>query len=662
VVVGVGDDGARPSTGARMRVKLLGPVCVLRGEEAVRLPPSRKVRALLAYLALAPGDVSRSQLCELLFEMPDDPRGELRWCLSRLRGVIDDRERRRVVTHADRIRVDLSDCEVDAVEIARSVDAGIASLAKSRREKLEALFGGEFLEGLEIEHSPAFDAWLTAQRWRFRNARVALLEHLAAADGATLAHVERWLDLAPFDPNAHARLLAVLARTGRIREGDAHVATTVRRFEAEGLDPAPIRAAWRAARADSHTATVRGTPSQDQEPAAAPRRASLAVMPFVDPDATERGGAADALAHDVITRLAQLRCVFVIAQGTVFALHERRIGPEEAGRMLDVDYVVAGTVRRRKARVSVTVELIETRSARILWAEDFEGGDGGALRVLDEIGDRIVASVASEVEANERNRAVLRPPNSLDAWEAHHRGLWHMYRFNRDDNAQAHHFFTRAIALDPTFARAYAGLSFTHFQNAFQGWGAREAESEHALRAATQSLLIDERDPAAHWAMGRALWLGRRDDRSIEALERAVDLSPNFALGHYALAFVNAQTGDPRAAIASADASRRLSPFDPLLFGMLAARAMALVRLGRLDEAAEWAVKAARRPNAHPHIDAIAAICLALAGATDEAGVHAQATCRALPGYRSADFFRAFRFHPDDAARFREGAARVGMT
>jgi tetratricopeptide (TPR) repeat protein len=182
------------------------------------------------------------------------------------------------------------------------------------------------------------------------------------------------------------------------------------------------------------------------------------------------------------------------------------------------------------------------------------------------------------------------------------------------------------------------------------------------LRAATQSLLIDERDPAAHWAMGRALWLGRRDDRSIEALGRAVDLSPNFALGHYALAFVNAQTGDPRAAIASADESRRLSPFDPLLFGMLAARAMALVRLGRLDEAAEWAVKAARRPNAHPHIDAIAAFCLALAGATDEAGVHAEATRRALPGYRSADFFRAFRFHPDDAARFREGAARVGMT
>ena len=126
--------------------------------------------------------------------------------------------------------------------------------------------------------------------------------------------------------------------------------------------------------------------------------------------------------------------------------------------------------------------------------------------------------------------------------------------------------------------------------------------------------MADDRDPAAHWAMGRALWLRGRHDQSVVELERAIDLSPNFALGHYTLAFVHSQTGDPKAAIASSDHSRRLSPFDPLLFGMLGARAMALVRLGRFEEAADWAVKAAARPNAHPHILAIAAFSLALCG------------------------------------------------
>src|SRR6185436_15626121 len=131
----------------------------------------------------------------------------------------------------------------------------------------------------------------------------------------------------------------------------------------------------------------------------------------------------------------------------------------------------------------------------------------------------------------------------------------------------------------PTFARAYAGLSFTHFQNAFQGWAERERETDKAFEAAGQSLMIDDHDPAAHWSMGRALWLHGRQDQSLFELERAVDLSPNFALAHYALAFVHSQSGDPRAALKFTDHSRQLSPFDPMLFAMLGARAMALVRL-----------------------------------------------------------------------------------
>jgi TolB-like protein/tetratricopeptide (TPR) repeat protein len=385
-------------------------------------------------------------------------------------------------------------------------------------------------------------------------------------------------------------------------------------------------------------------------------------MPFVDWSTATgaRGGAADALAHDVITRLAKLRSMFVIAQGTVFALHERRIGPEEAGRMLNVDYVVSGSVRRYDKRITVTVELVETRTARIVWAEIFNPGSDDVFLVLDEIGNRIVASVAHEIETIERNRAILKPPNSLDAWEALHRGLWHMYRFSKPDNERARHFFETAVRLDPTFARAFAGLSFTHFQNAFQGWAEREPEIDRAFETAGQSLMVDDRDPAAHWAMGRALWLRGQHEQSVVELERSIDLSPNFALGHYTLAFVHAQNGDPRAAISSSDHSRQLSPFDPLLFGMLGARAIALVRLGQFDEAADWAVKAAGRPNAHPHILALTAYSLALAGALREARVYAAALHRKRPRYSIADFLGAFQFDPPGAALFRKGAKRIG--
>jgi DNA-binding SARP family transcriptional activator len=654
---------------------MLGPMTISRDGRMVALPASRKARALLAYLALAPAAVTRSQLCELLWDVPNDPRGELRWCLSKIRPIVDGRDRRRVHTHDDTIQLDLAGCFVDAIEIARATKEGVEGLVPERQRTLAMLFNGDFLEGLEIDRSPVFNGWLTAQRRRFRGCHAALLEHLVKSvpDDEAVGYVEKWLQLAPFDLRVHEILLTALARRGGIREGEEHVAATLGLFEAEGLDCAPIRAAWRSARAQAaspppapaavSSSAAAATSDRDDIVAVAPRRASIAVMPFVDWSAASgaRGGTADALAHDVITRLAKLRSMFVIAEGTVFALHERRIGPEEAGRMLNVDYVVSGSVRSDGKRLTAAVELVETRTARIVWAEIFNHRLDDTFVVLEEIGNRIVASVASEIEMIERNRAILKPPNSLDAWEAHHRGLWHMYRFSRPDNEQAQHFFQTAVRLDPTFARAYAGLSFTHFQNAFQGWAKREPEVDRAFATAGQSLMVDDRDPAAHWAMGRALWLRGRQDESVVELERTIDLSPNFALGHYTLAFVHSQAGDPGAAISSADHSRHLSPFDPLLFGMLGARAMALVRLDRFDEAADWAVKAAARPNAHPHILAIAAYSLALAGSLDEARAHAAGIHRVLPRYSVADFFRAFQFDSHGEALFRKGAKRIGM-
>jgi DNA-binding SARP family transcriptional activator/TolB-like protein len=664
---------------AALRLRLLGPMTIHRGTAVVALPPSRKVRGLIAYLALAPHAVARSHLCELLWDLPNDPRGELRWCLSKARGLLDDAARPRVVTDGDMVRLDLSGCTVDAGEVRRATQEGIAGLPLERLRALSSLCAGDFLQGFEIERSAPFSAWLTGQRRHLRAAHAAILEHrvraLPAASDEVVSCLEQWLQLAPFDRRAHELLLDALARRGRIREGDEHLAATARAFEAEQQDWAPIGLAWRAAKARHAAAPVAlrsdepfiiQTVTPDEPAKAAPRaqqRASIVVMPFVDTarEGSVRGGLADGLAYDVITRLAKLRSLFVIAPGTVFALDERQVGAEEAGRRLNVDYVAGGTLRRAGTHLHVNVQLTETRSARIVWADTITARHHDALGVLEEIGNRIVASIAHQIELAERNRAVLKPPNSLDAWEAHHRGLWHMYRFNRDDNLEARHFFEAALRLDPTFSRPYAGLSFTHFQSAFLGWGERAHEIEQAYGAASRGLMTDEQDPAAHWAMGRALWLRGRLDESLTELDTSVDLSPNFALGHYTLAFIHSQTGDAEAAIRSADHSRNLSPFDPLLFAMLATRAIALMRLGRFDEAADWGAKAAVRPNAHVHVLAIAALCLALAGRVDEARTITASIHRQVSSYCLADFLGAFRFADDGEALLRRGAGLIGL-
>lgn len=403
------------------------------------------------------------------------------------------------------------------------------------------------------------------------------------------------------------------------------------------------------------------TPESHELEAPSTQRASVAVMPFGDrsPGGELLVGLANAIAHDVITRLAKLRSVFVIAQGTVFALHERNVGPEEAGRLLRVDYLVSGSIQRRSEVLAVDVELTETSSARIIWTESFRHRFDDTFGVLDAIGDRIVGSIAGEIEALERNRAVLRPPESLNAWQAYHRGLWHIYRFSKADNEQAQGFFEKAVKLDPTFSRAHAGLSFTHWQGAFQGWVKREEGMERAYATAGQSLMADDRDPAAHWAMGRALWLRGRPDHAIAELEQAVELSPNFALAHYNLAFVHATGGDPALAIAHSDHSRELSPYDPMLFAMLCSRALALARQGRFEDAVDWATKAAGRPNAHAHILAVAAYCLALADRHEAARVQLTAVRKLLPQYRVDDLVTAMQLDADGEALFRRAAGAI---
>lgn len=660
-----------------LQLRLLGPLTLSRGSQPVALPPSRKVRALIAYLALSPQAVARGQLCELLWDLPNDPRGELRWTLSKARALVDSPGRPRLLAEGDALRLDREGLAIDVLTIDAALQAGPATLGADGLRALAARFGGDFLEGVEIERSTPWSSWLIGRRRHYRAARVAILEQLNRVlepDGdEALAALEQWLQLAPFERRAHEAMLDALARRGRLREGDEHLAVTARQFEAEAQDWAPLGHAWRAARQRhapgmstlSAPAPVR-TPIV--EPAegpvtAMPRRASIAVMPFAEPgrDAAARGGLADGLVHDVITRLAKLRSVFVIAQGTVFALDARNVGAEDAGRALDVDYVASGSLRRAGGQLNVNVQLADSRSARIVWAEVFSTRLGDPFEVLEEIGNRIVSSIASQIEIAERNRAILKAPNSLDAWEAHHRGLWHMVRFNGDDNVQARHYFEQAVRLDPGFARPYAGLSFTHFQDAFLGWSDREPAVEAAYRSASQGLLADDLDPASHWALGRAQWLRGRIGESLAELDTAVALSPNFALGHYTLAFVHAQSGDPRTAIRASDHSRDLSPFDPMLFAMLASRAMALMRLGRHEEAADWAMKAAARPNAHVHVVSFAAHSLALAGRLSEARTLTASVRRQRPGYGVDDFLKAFRFDEDAERLMRGIAPRIAL-
>jgi DNA-binding SARP family transcriptional activator len=664
-----------------LEIRVLGPLRVTRAGVDIALPKSRKVRALLAVLALEPAPMSRSRLCDLLWDAPNDPRGELRWCLSKLRGVLDDETHTRVVTHGQStVELDLGDCVVDAIEIRRVVTAGIATATTERLAEVSTLIGGDLLDGMQVDGAE-LTGWLVAQRQRCHAQCIAILRELAQRSprgSNQLFHaLEALLQRAPFDQRGHELMIDALLAGGRLRDAEDHVTTTIRLFEREGVDWAPLRAAWQTARSTPVsiardavvTADVRAGTSAATDivetgtprPVTPPRQGSIVVMPFVasTPDTPD---IANGLTDDIITRLAKLRALFVIARGTSYALRDRGVDAREAGRILDVAYAVTGVVRRNGNRLVIVVELVETASGVIVWTDELQVVADETLAVLDSIVDRVVATVAEEIERTESKRAIIKPPSSLDAWEAYHRGLWHMYRFTGVDNESAARFFRDALQLDPGLARAHAGLSFTHFQNVFLGLTSdRDQQLALALATAGQSLAADDRDPAAHWAMGRALWLSGDQRASISELESSIELSPNFALGHYTLGFVHAQSGDPQTAINATEHSRQLSPFDPLQFGMLGSRAIAHMRLGERDAAADWGVKAANRPNAHVHILAIAATTLGLAGRRDHGREVVGRMHARLSSYRLEDFLRAFKLAPDAEQLVREGARQVGL-
>lgn len=715
-----------PCASTRPSLRLLGPIEWRAGGQLIALPASRKVRALLAFLAVAVRPIERSRVIGLLWDGPADPRSELRWCLSRLRALLDgSSDASRVRAAGGTVELDLAGVDVDARAVQSTLDAGLETIGWPALRAVADRYGGEFAEGLALDRCPEFDVWLEAERLAWRERHVRLLERLVAFSGGPGEHedqggpgeserrtwIARLLALAPYDIDAHRQWLESLLRSRRIDEAGQHVDQATRTFEKAGIDPMPLRQIWRSLRppcppaaspsslpaafdaegdagpmtkdraADTTSIAWQAAVTIDATADITPRvsaagaiprqqsRPAIAVMPF-SPQAGRTDGMAEswaaiagqALTRDVIRRLSRLRMAAVFAAASVFALQRRDIGIVEAARLLGADYVVNGTLVDGTSGLQIDVELVETRRWQAVWAERFEHPPGDWGAAVDAIGSSVAAAVAGEVELLERERAFGPDTALLTAWQAHHRALWHLYRFDRRENARARALFEQAVRLDPGFARPYTGLSFTHWQDAFQNWGGDpRASARRALDSALDALRADERDPGAHCALARAVWLQGRQDEATEALQRSVALSPNYAFAHYMLSFVQGQAGDPQSAAVASDTSRRLSPYDPLLFGMLATRGMAEARLGRVDAAADWAVRAAGCANAHAHIHALAAFLLPLAGRHDEAEFWLAAIRRSRPNYSFTDFLAAYRFKPDAIALFRDGAARIGV-
>lgn len=373
-------------------------------------------------------------------------------------------------------------------------------------------------------------------------------------------------------------------------------------------------------------------------------RPSLAVLPFRYVSGDERYAAlASALPDELITDLARLRWLLVTARGSSFRLRAPEASFGDIGRLLGVRYCLSGSIEVSGDRLVVLVDLVDTSDDAVIWADRFSGRIDDVHAMREQIRSQVLMALEIRIPLHEASLARLAAVENLDAWSAYHLGLQHLYRFNRVDNAAAMNLFQRAVSLDPTFARANAGLSFVHFQSAFMHYADDIAAAiGEARRFAERGIELDPLDPFVNFTMGRTYWLEGDLDTSLSWLERATDISPHYAQGIYARAWTEVLSGKATTSRAHVDLAMRLSPLDPLHYAMLATRAFTHMAAKEDTEAAHWAERGARSPGAHVLIGVIASAAHALAGDSGRAAFWANNVRQRNASLTREIFFQSF--------------------
>ncbi|MEM7643894.1 MAG: alpha/beta fold hydrolase [Pseudomonadota bacterium] len=245
-----------------MDIALLGELQVTTDGQAVPLPASRKARALLGYLAATGRPARRERLCELFWDIPDDPRGALRWALSKLRGIVD-RDVERIRGDRERVTFDPRGATVDwsAIRIRLRDDPPL--IPPPELHTMEAALSRPFLDGLDAAGGEDWMAWLTAEREDAHLLHLDVLRRLALHPhlhvDETLAWARRWRDATPLEEDAARALIGALAAAGRADEAQAAAAAFNDATREAGLSlPRPM--------------AVEPVRSPDQAPEPPPRR------------------------------------------------------------------------------------------------------------------------------------------------------------------------------------------------------------------------------------------------------------------------------------------------------------------------------------------------------------------------------------------------------
>jgi adenylate cyclase len=295
-----------------------------------------------------------------------------------------------------------------------------------------------------------------------------------------------------------------------------------------------------------------------------PDKPSIAVLPFTNMSGdTEQEYFVDGMTENLITDLSKISGLFVIARNSSFSYKGQQVKNRQVARELGVRYVMEGSVQRAGDQVRINAQLIDATTGGHLWAERYDGNLSDVFGLQDKVVGHIVSALKITLTDMEQVQLARIPTNNLEAYDYYLRAERSFYVWGSDGKREALKLYQKAIALDPSFADAYAGIARValnvwrwSINSVLPGPVARDI----AYQAASEALKLDPGNAHAYSVLAYLQVADREYDEALESIEKAVSLHPNDAEVYTNLAGVLVYAGLPVEALSAMDTAFRLEP------------------------------------------------------------------------------------------------------
>ncbi len=318
---------------------------------------------------------------------------------------------------------------------------------------------------------------------------------------------------------------------------------------------------------------------------------SIAVLPFADmsPEGDQEY-LGDGLAEEVLNVLALLPELHVAARTSSFAFKGRGYSIQEIGRELGVATVLEGSVRKAGDQLRITAQLTTVADGYHLWSQTYQRQMADVFAIQDEIARAIVDILRVKLLGEQDRPLVRAATKSPEAYDLYLKGRHYWYRRYRVGLQTAQEYFRRAIEADADYAPPYAGMADVHIVLGIYGLIPPDEARSMAEKAAKKALALDRQLAEAHFSTALVLFFSRDYDGSDRALQRAIELNPNFAKAHVWRAFVLIVVGIRRdEGLAEAERARTLAPDSAYI---LACAGIATAWAGRRQDAIQYLERA----------------------------------------------------------------------